>query len=76
MNQTVRIIGYGLIGLLLGGLFLVAVLAAVTGEPWLGRNYWNASISTWAILSTFGAVGILLAVKGLLFAWRRWRERS
>ena len=71
MNRTIRIAGYTLVGLLLVGVFVVAVLAASKGEPWLWRNYWGASISTWGIILTFGLMGLI----GIVWLWQRARRR-
>ena len=69
--KTIRIIGFCVVGLLLAGVFFTAVLAAMAGEPYLWRNYWNASITPWTIILTFGP----MAVIGVIWLWQRFLRR-
>ncbi len=75
-HPAVRAVGYGLVGLVMAGLAITVIAAAVSNHSFYGTNYWGLPLGTYsslAVLMVVAAVGLIGAIR---LVRREVRRRS
>jgi hypothetical protein len=66
-HPVIKVAGYILVALVVGGLVATVVVAAMHGQPFYGRNYMGLALGTYSTLAMFG----LAAIIGFIWAGQR-----
>lgn len=73
-HPVIGMIGYALVGLILIGLALTVVMAAVANQPFYGVNYKGLALGTYSTLFIL-VVAAAVRMAKLILAWRRRYRR-
>lgn len=66
MRRGVRIVGYLLVALAIGGLSIRVTMAAASGQPFVGENVFHLPIGTYStliVLIMAAAIGVYALIK-------------
>jgi polyferredoxin len=62
-HKTIKVVGYGLFGLIVTGLVMTVIAAWIQGRPFIGENFYGLPIGTYST----AAVMVLVVLIGIVW---------